>query len=500
MRMEALKILMVTPEIWPFSKTGGLADVSGALSSNLKELGCDIRVFTPFYSCTKQIAPEAESVRKIVIKVAGIPVEGNVRKAIHKGGVPVYFIENDHFFERPGLYGNEEGDYPDNLQRFSFLCRSALDFCGMINFNPHILHVHDWQASLAAVYKRWLPSAAKRFESTVSVLTIHNLAYQGIFDRDLWVLLDLPKGLYDINWFEFWGSINLLKGAISHADIITTVSKKYSLEIQTREYGAGLEGVLAERKNDIYGILNGVDYTEWNPENDRFLVANYSAEQLDGKRECKRNLLETIGLSPDLLMEIPLLGMISRLVDQKGLDILIPALPDILKKCALVILGTGDIRYHDELKAFQKNQPDRMAAMLKYDEALAHKIEAGCDIYLMPSKFEPCGLNQMYSLKYGTVPVVRATGGLDDTIRDVDSDPLNGNGFKFQGYTSEELIKAVNRALKYFENRKKWKVLMRRGMKQDYSWSRASREYVATYKKALDRQKRRHGPQSSSRP
>jgi starch synthase len=377
------------------------------------------------------------------------------------------------------LYRSGHQDFPDNAERFAMLSLACLEFAKRSPFPPDIIHCHDWQAALVPVYLKTRYQEDPFFRKTRTLLTIHNLAFQGVFPRTVLPQVSLPDSLYHVDRMEFYSHVNFLKGGILLADEISTVSRKYSLEIQTAEFGCGLEGVLASRSNSLAGILNGVDYSEWNPETDLLIPARYSMDDPAGKGQCKATLLAQFGLEESL--ERPLVGMISRLTDQKGLDLLVESADAILQMgCSLVVLGRGEEKYHRFFTALQQRFPRQVSVQLAYDNTLAHKIEAGADIFLMPSRFEPCGLNQIYSLKYGTVPVVRAIGGLDDTIEDY-TGPEGGTGFKFEAYSAASLLEAVRRSVDVFQNSEQWQKLMRRGMSKDFSWGRSARQYIELY-------------------
>ncbi len=403
--------------------------------------------------------------------------------------MPVYLIKCDEFFDRGSLYGTAKGDYRDNAERFIFFSRCALEACIKLGFTPDIVHCHDWQSGLIPAYLKTIYSNKPNFLKTGSVFTIHNIAYQGLFDRAAFNLTGLPGRLFSIDGLEYWGNMSILKAALMFSDIINTVSKKYSEEIQTTEFGYGMEGILAMRRADLYGILNGVDYDEWNPETDKFLAAQYSSADLKGKQACKEDLLKEFNL-PASLRTQPLLGVISRLADQKGFDLLAEIIDELMAiNLGFVLLGTGEQKYHDLFAAIGKKYPKRAGIKIAYNNAIAHKIEAGCDLFLMPSRYEPCGLNQIYSLKYGTVPVVRATGGLDDTIVDYNEKDGRGNGFKFSEYSAQEFLHSIKRALKIYADKTKWARLVKNCMANDFSWEQSARQYMELYGKALKKVK-----------
>jgi starch synthase len=415
--------------------------------------------------------------------------EGAVWSAKLAARVPVYFIEHQAYFERDALYTTASGDYPDNAQRFAFFAKAALAACQALKLQPDIIHCHDWQAALIPAYLQTVLQHDPAWASTGSLLTIHNIAYQGLFPPDVMAFLELPPDIYSPDGLEFYGQVNYLKAGIVYADLINTVSRRYSQEIQTAEFGCGLEGILRYREQDVYGILNGIDDRAWNPAKDRLIAARYSATNLSGKQVCKRDLVKTFGLSP-AWTNAPLVGMISRLVDQKGFDLLESAIHRLLAlDLGLVVLGTGQAHYEDFLHQVRARYPGKVGVVIGFDDVLAHKIEAGSDIFLMPSRFEPCGLNLMYSMRYGTVPVVRATGGRDDMIEAYEPGLDRGNGFKFESYDAEALLATLQRALTLYRDRAAWERLMRRGMQADFSWAKSAQAYADLYATALARRR-----------
>jgi starch synthase len=460
-----MKILHVSSEVAPHSKTGGLADVLGALPKALRALGFDVKVVTPRYRSV-DVTGFARWPSPLTVPLGAESVEVDV---LERDGVVL--IDHPPSFDRAGLYGESGHDYPDNARRFAILGAAALAAYRARGESPDILHGHDWQAGPAMIYAREI----KR------VFTIHNLAYQGLFAPALVEALGFGAELYHPGGLEYWGQASLLKAGIVLADKITTVSPGYAKEIQTEEQGFGLDGLLRAHAERLVGILNGCDYDVWSPEKDPHLPARYSAAHLDGKRQCKAALQRELGL-PERA-DTPLAGSISRLVEQKGFDLVAQALPGILGGDAqYVVLGTGQPHLEAALTALQQQYPDKLAVRIGYDEALAHRIEAGCDLYVMPSRFEPCGLNQMYSLRYGTPPIVRATGGLDDTIHDFDAASSTGTGFKFGAYSASALGEAWRRALLAYFSGAAFDALVRRGMAQDFSWAVSARRYASLYR------------------
>jgi len=485
-----MKVLIVSSEVVPFAKTGGLADVIGSLPIALQKRGHDVRVITPKYKMTD----EGKFQLRPVIETLGVPISNRIENCSILEGqlgetVPVYFVKNDLYFQRDQLYGDSQGDYPDNAERFIYFSRSILEICKHFQFAPDIVHCNDWQTGLVPIYLRQFYRHQPLFAHTASVYTVHNLGYQGLFWHYDMHLTGLGWELFTPEGLEYYGKINLMKGGLLWADVISTVSQTYSQEIQTKEYGHGLEGVLQYRRHDLFGIVNGVDYTIWNPETDPLLAENYSPRSLAGKTACKQDLLQTFGLP--VKMAHPVIGMISRLDDQKGCDLIAESIDDLLKlDLYFILLGTGHEKYQKLFRHIGEKYPEKAGIRIAYDNTLAHKIEAGADLFLMPSRYEPCGLNQIYSLKYGTVPIVRATGGLNDTIDPFDQKTGAGTGIKFTAYKAEELLKAINTALQAYHHKKTWKALMLRGMAADFSWDFSAKEYEKLYQKALEKVKK----------
>ena len=467
------KVLMVASEATPFAKTGGLAEVIGSLAPSLREQGEDVAVFLPRYRATAlQGLTRAFDDLQIWLGSDSYPV--SLYQATDRG-VPYYFMDSPALFDRDGLYGDSSGDYPDNYLRFAVFSRAALELVRRV-FRPQVIHCHDWQAALAPVYLRTLAASDPTFLGMKTVFTIHNLGYQGLFDRAILPKIGLDAALFRPDGLEYFGKVGFLKGGLLYSDALTTVSRKYAEEIQTPELGFGLDGVLRSRAGALTGILNGVDYAQWDPRTDSLLAARYSADNLLAKRTCKADLLDTCSLSRENL-ERPLIGIVSRFAGQKGFELIEEIASELLAEdLSLVALGTGDPRTERFFTGLAEAQPDRIAVRIGYDNALAHKIEAGADIFLMPSLYEPSGLNQMYSLRYGTVPVVRATGGLDDTVDDE-------TGFKFQEYSGAALLAALRAALAAYKQPFLWTEIMRAGMRKDYSWQASAGEYSALYRR-----------------
>jgi starch synthase len=477
----APRILMAASEMAPYAQTGGLGDVLAALPAALERLGAAVHVVLPAYRTVDWDAAGAAPSGTLELRAGGARREVRIRTA-RAGAVTVSFVEADDYFGRDHLYGGPYGDYPDNAERFAFFSRTVLALAARLEPAPDVLHCHDWQTALVPVFARAFPDP--RLAGTRTLLTVHNLGYQGIFPSSVWPLLDLDWSYFTPRTLEFYGQVNFLKGGIIFADALTTVSRRYAEEILTVEYGHGIDGVLRERRHVLHGILNGVDYTSWDPRHDPYIATPYGADDLAGKARCKADLQARFGLR--VAPHTPLFGMVSRFADQKGLDIVSAAIPELLRHdLQLAILGNGDARYEHELAAAARPAPGRLAVRIAYDTAAAHQVEAGADAFLMPSRYEPCGLNQMYSLRYGTVPVVRATGGLDDTVTEFDSTTGRGNGFKFAAYTPQALLGAIRRAVDVYHRPVDWRRLMRAGMACDFSWREPAERYLALYRSLL---------------
>jgi starch synthase len=487
---RALNVLFLSSEVDPFAKTGGLADVSGALPQAIRALDHEIRVMMPRYGLINERKAKLHDM--IRLKDIGIPAGNRVHPASVKssflgndhGKVQVYFVDNAHLFGRHGLYVHPETkkDYEDNDVRFTFFSRSVLEILKQLGWRPDIIHCNDWQTGLVPAYLKTLYSDDPFYRDTRTVFTVHNMAYQGIFPASSFPITQLPPDQFSEKGVEAYGNLNLLKSGLVHADAITTVSEKYAEEIRTTdEYGCGLQELLQHRRRDLSGILNGIDYTVWDPSVDEHIPARYDVRNLEVKAENKKALLARMNLPYD--EETPVIGIISRLADQKGFDLIGAVINDLAKmNLQLVVLGTGEKKYHDLFEKAVRKYPQKMAAELGFNNELAHWIEAGSDMFLMPSRYEPCGLNQIYSLRYGTIPVVRATGGLDDTIQDYQPSTGEGTGFKFVQYNSTEMLKALHRALHVFANQPAWKKLMKTGMGMDFSWEASAKKYVQLYR------------------
>ena len=475
-----MRILFVASEGLPFSKTGGLADVIEALPKALVALGHEVAVVLPRYRATKTT--------EVVLPSVTIPLGSQLRfPAIADGalvaGVRYFFVDDPAYFDRAQLYGEDGKDYPDNPERFGEFCRAAIEIAKHV-WPADVIHCHDWQTALVPVLLRSQYAADPAAGNLPVVFTIHNMGYHGLYARDVLARVGIPPDLFHPGGIEFFNQVNLLKGGLIFADYLTTVSRKYAKEIQTPEYGHGLDGVVRSRADRLVGILNGVDYSAWSPENDTYIAMKYSAKDLSGKQACKRDLLEEFGLPTENLAR-PLIGIVSRFADQKGFDLIAEKAGEILREeVALVVLGTGDPQYEELFRELATDFKGRVGVKIAYDNAIAHKIEAGADIFLMPSRYEPCGLNQIYSLRYGTVPIVRATGGLDDTIDAFDLQHGTGTGFKFAAYSGDALLDAIRQALHHFAHERIWRRIQLNGMAKDFSWKASAGEYGKLYEAA----------------
>lgn len=464
------KVLMVASEATPFAKTGGLADVLGALPPALSACGDDVAVLLPRYGSMP--VQSAKRVTDFPIWMGGKNYDAGLFR-IDKGAA-YYFLDCPALYGRSGYYNDADGDYPDNHIRFALLSRAALEIARRI-FRPGLIHCHDWQAGLVAAYLKGHYATDPTFAGIKTLFTIHNLGYPGRFLPEIMPDVDLDPSQYVVNGVEFMGDVSYLKAGLFYSDEVTTVSPTYAREIQTPEQGFGFDGLLRSRAGTLVGILNGVDYGEWDPQVDRHIVARYSAENLAGKRACKLDLMREMGLSHDAAGR-PLIGIVSRFANQKGLDLIAAIDHDLMRlDVSLAVLGNGDPSYEELFQTLAKEFPGRVAVRIGYDHKLCHKIEAGCDMFLMPSRYEPCGLNQIYSLRYGTVPVVRATGGLDDTIDE-------STGFKFKDYSAAAFLGSIRTAVKAYADPVRWSARMQHGMRKDYSWLESAKRYSALYK------------------
>lgn len=473
---KKLKVLFVSAEVAPYAKTGGLADVAGSLPEALAGMGVDIRAVLPGY---KEIDAEQVYVADFPVKT-GYRTETCILKKITGAPVTTYTLHNHHYYYRDGIYMHQ-----DDGERFSFLCKASLDMCRATGFRPDIIHMNDWHAGLIALLlEKNYRDRDPFYRNIKTLLTIHNLEYQGHFEKELLGFLELPDDLFTPESVEFYGKFNFLKAGILYADKINTVSPSYAEEILTPEYGEGLEGVLKKRKHDLYGVLNGISYTTFNPENDVYLPYSYNERDLSGKRKNKRELQTELGLPA---IDVPVVSVIHRLASQKGLDVVIAVFDKMMEMgIQFVLLGIGDPQLEKIFRKLMQKYPAQVSARIEFNEQLAHRIYSGSDIFLMPSRFEPCGLGQMISLRYGTIPVVRKTGGLKDTVVDIDEDAEKGNGFTFDELNPEDFINTLERAINVFRIKPElWEKMVIRGMKSDFSWKNSAGKYLNIYNSVL---------------
>lgn len=484
-----MKILLVSSEVFPYAKTGGLADMAGALAAALAADGHDVSVFTPLYRVSRDKVPRfGDTGIHFKLPLAERTVAAQLRVVQPAPRLRIFFLDQPDLYDRPGIYGESGRDYPDSAARFIYFSKCAVDLAR--NIEPfEIVHGHDWQAGLVPLMIRYQERQTGWRNAPATVTTIHNLAYQGLFPAWDYALTNLPAEYLKPDGLEFYGQMNCLKAGLVFADFLTTVSPRYASEITTPEYGCGLEGVLLARQDRLKGILNGVDYAEWNTDKNPRLKVHYSSEDLSGKAALKRALQEEFGLPA--ADSIPLFGTVGRLAEQKGVPIQITALEEMLSTgLQFVLLGSGDPEYERAFLQLAQRYPDKVAVRIGYDHNLAHRIEAGCDFFIMPSRFEPCGLNQMYSLRYGTVPIVRATGGLDDSVVDITEDQAFANGIKFGEYSPQALAKAIRKALVIFQDQELLAHYRGNGMQADFSWENTTHEYVQVFRRALEHKRR----------
>lgn len=487
--MTALRILFVASEVHPYAKTGGLADACGALAQAVSKLGHDIRLVLPLY---KSIQP---SHFQLSVAIPGLCVQTGAGEfwckiwetTLPHSHVPIYFIERDDLFYRDGIYGDSSGDFSDNALRFSFLSRAALQICATLDWEPHVVHCNDWQTSLLPIYLKTIEH--HRFPNTASLLTIHNVGYQGIFPAEAMATAGLSMDLFHYRCLEFWGRMNFLKGGILNATLLSTVSRGYAREIQTPQFGNQLDDLLFLRRRSLFGIINGVDYHEWNPEIDPLIVQNYNRFHLDGKKACKWFLQKRFNL-PER-PEVPLIGLVSRITYQKGIDIFAEVLSGILDTMdvQIVLLGAGESWAYDFFPKMMHRYPDKFSCEMGFHNELAHQITAGADFFLMPSRYEPCGLNQLYSLIYGTLPIVRAVGGLDDTVINLSETTQVGNGFKFYDLTPDAIYHTVRWALRiWYHHPEVIELMQQQAMAERFDWESSAYQYLQLYREALRRQ------------
>ena len=484
-----MKIVIASPEAVPYAKTGGLADVTGALCKEYRHMKKEAYVILPLYKKIKD--------SRLPLKDTGTTIKVPVGNRVIKGSIfgnqsSAYFIRCNEFFNRQELYGTPEGDYLDNASRFVFFSRGILETCKALNFKPDIIHCNDWQTALVPLYLKTLYKADKFFRNTTTLLTIHNLGYQGLFPASEIPVTNLGWELFNPEGIEFYGKVNFLKAGIISADILNTVSTTYSKEILNKEFGFGLEGVLQKRVRDLYGVINGIDYDVWDPSRDEFLPVSYSNEDISGKASCKKELMRFL-FRPleDLNSEhIPLIGMVGRLSEQKGLDLVLQSIDEILSfGVKLVILGKGDKVFHRSFSEVAKKYKGMASITIGFEEQLAHRIYAGSDFFLMPSRYEPCGLGQLIALRYGCIPIARKTGGLVDVIHDFEPLTSRGTGFLFSDYTPSAMQDAIKRALCVYTERDKMNKMIIDGMKMDFSWKKSAEKYIELYNTAIKKKR-----------
>jgi starch synthase len=481
-----MRVLFASPEVFPFAKTGGLADVAGALPKALQKLGIDVRIIMPKYKGIEEKGfPITYTGQQISCPISQRLIAAEIAETRYNGLI-VYLIDKDEYYYRDNLYATQDGDYIDNAERFTFFSKAILQAVKATGFIPDCIHCNDWQSALVPVFLKTHHAQDPTLSKIATLLTIHNLGYQGLFWHLDWHLLNIGWEYFTADSLEYYGKINFLKGGIVFTDVLNTVSKKYSEEIQTPEFGLGLDGILRTRKEDLYGIVNGIDYDDWSPQKDPYLPTRYGPDTVEQKKACKAELQKALGLPLDDAR--PVISSISRLTDQKGFDLIADGFDRLVSLgVQYVLLGTGERKYHELFVRLAERYNDALYVKIAYDNALAHLMEAGSDMFLMPSRYEPCGLNQIYSLKYGTVPIVRAVGGLDDTIEDELEHPESRTGFKFSDYTVDAMIGAIERAIEVYRDPGEWALLVKRCMDQDFSWEKSAQEYTMLYQRAVQR-------------
>lgn len=484
-----MRILYAASEVSPFAKTGGLADVAGALPMALARLGHEVKVVMPRYGVVDEKRQPLKSRGEFLVRLVRKDYPFTLWTCqLPDSPVEVLFLSHDGLFGRPGLYQEKGKDYPDNLERFAAFSRAVLEVPKIMNWRPDVLHGNDWQTAPVFAYRHAHFSADPLYRKIGTLFTIHNLGYQGLFPGSEFPKLGLPPDYFEPAALEFYGKVNLLKAGLVFAGVLNTVSETYSREIRSPEFGYGLEGVLQSRRSDLFGIINGVDYQQWNPAHDPAIAQPYDVRSLKGKRACKEALQKECHLP---VKEVPLIGMVTRLTPQKGVDLVIEVLDELMRlDLQLVVLGAGEPEMEQKLKSAMRRYPEKLSVRIDFDEPEAHRIEAGADLFLMPSRYEPCGLNQMYSLRYGTVPIVRKTGGLADTVIDATPSRLEAGtatGFVFGPANSHELLTTVRLALKTYREKNLWYRMMRAGMAADFSWDRSAKEYEKLYHLAIEK-------------
>ena len=476
-----MRILFVSSEVVPFAKAGGLADVSHHLPKALAKLGHEIHVATPMYrEAGESDKTITDTGRRLVVPISFRTEEARLYRSDISESVTVHLIQKDDLYNREGLYGNEYGDYEDNAERFIFFSRAVLELCKELELEPDVIHCNDWQAGLTPLYMKSLYREVPQIANAGSLFTIHNLGNQGIFWSLDMHLTGLGWEYFNMDGLEFYGNMNLMKAGIVFADRISTVSHTYAKEILTPEFGFGLDGVLLNRKDDLSAILNGVDYNRWDPSLDRHITSNFNIHNLQPKALCKKDLLSAYKMDSDA--SLPVVAMITRLVGRKGFDLLAEVFDDLIDMgLRFVIMGKGEDRYHSFLNEMAGRHPGKVGLSISYDYSMAHRIEAGADLFLNPSLYEPCGLDHMYGMRYGTIPVVRATGGLDETVKEYNPDTGQGTGFRFYDYSAQALLDSLRSAVNYYNQKEHWMRLVRNAMQEEFSWEKSAKAYLEIY-------------------
>ena len=479
-----MKILLASSEVHPFSKTGGLADMVGALAKSLAQAGHRVGLVTPLYGGIREKFPKLKQLDwKLTIPLGQQLIRGEVWTLDVSKKFTIYFVQQPEFFERPGIYGEQGGEYGDNGARYIFFSKCVAQLARYLPWTPELVHVHDWQVALVPLLIRHEEITEGWWNAPRTCLTLHNLAYQGNFPKETFALTNLPLDYLNPHAAEFYGNLGCLKAGVVFSDVITTVSPRYAREIMTPAFGCGLDAALRHRRESVFGILNGVDYSEWKTSRNPFLKHSYTAKNLRGKAAEKADLQRELGLP--VRADVPLFASITRLADQKGVDLVLAALSEKLEQdIQFVLLGSGSPFFEKAFQELAANFPGKVAARIGYNHGLSHRIEAGADFFLMPSRYEPCGLNQMYSLRYGTIPIVRATGGLDDSVTDAGT--AADNGIKFAEFSTAALGQAINRALEYYQFPKRLENLRLKAMSEDFSWERTAEQYLQIFELALD--------------
>jgi len=480
-----MKILIATPEAVPYAKTGGLADVTGSLLNEFREMGEDASLILPLYKSTRENFKLFRTDKVIKTVMGETSITGEVWLSENSDRPTAYFIGCEELYGRPELYGTARGDYPDNAVRFAFFSKAVLEMCTSLDIRPDLIHCNDWQTAMLPLYLKTLYAATDFFKKTATVYTFHNLGYQGLFEMEDMKYTGVGWDYFTPEGIEFYGKVNFMKAGLIYADLLNTVSETYAQEVLEKENGFGLDGVLRQRRDDLYGVLNGLDYNEWNPEQDALIPARYSVNDLRGKAQCKRILLKETGLGDG---KSPLFGIISRLSGQKGIDLVADSIDELVSLgVKIFILGRGEAYYQNLLKDISRRHKGDVFVKVGFEDSLAHLVYAGCDFFLMPSRYEPCGLGQLIALRYGAIPVARKTGGLADTVDDYDSAAPKGTGFLFSDYSSSALKGAVKRALSVYGDRKKMRKMISDAMRADFSWKKSAEKYLELYKKVIEK-------------